>query len=62
VAVAVVSAQSVKILTVKALYEVVVDESCQSLRTLVQRLQRLEGGKGLMKKYKVVVSLDFLLD
>ena len=61
-AVAVVSAQSVKILTLKALHEVVVDESCQSLRTLVQRLQRLEGGKGLMKEFKVVVSLDFLLD
>ena len=61
-AVAVVSAQSVKILTLKALHEVVAHESCKSLRTLVQRLQRLEGGKGLIKEFKVVVSLDFLLD
>ena len=52
----------VEILTLKALHEVVAHESCQSLRTLVQRLQRLEGGKGLMKEFKVVVSLDFLLD
>jgi hypothetical protein len=58
----VVRAQSVEILTLKALHEVVAHESCQSLRTLVQRLQRLEGGKGLMKELKVVVSLDFLLD